>query len=104
LYAEFISQATGSLSNYAQVPDDIIYAIAFSPDGKLKATGAGPGRWRHRKARKVVVDSPRDFEEWLRNEGGEARKPPADASETARRIREGQKVFFKQACINCHAA
>lgn len=44
---------------------------------------------------RVVVDPPEVFQDWLENEA----KPAAgDAT-----VREGEALFLKQSCVNCHA-
>jgi cytochrome c oxidase subunit 2 len=43
---------------------------------------------------RVVVDSPRDFENWLANEA-KGQKPPPSEDRSAR-------AFFAQSCVNCH--
>jgi cytochrome c oxidase subunit 2 len=43
---------------------------------------------------RVVVDTPEDFDRWLKNE----QKDAVDSPET----REGKKVFLAQSCVNCH--
>ena len=47
---------------------------------------------------RVIVDPPDEFEKWLKHQKEDADKPPADDS----RAREGQAVFLKQSCVNCH--
>ena len=47
---------------------------------------------------RVVVDPPEEFEKWLAHENEGAAKAPDDASQ----LKEGQAVFLKQSCINCH--
>ena len=43
---------------------------------------------------RVVVDSPRDFDDWLENE----RKPAADDPDAG----AGRSAFLAQSCVNCH--
>jgi cytochrome c oxidase subunit 2 len=43
---------------------------------------------------RVVVDSPRDFENWLKNE----RKPAAEVPA----VKAGRSAFLAQSCISCH--
>jgi cytochrome c oxidase subunit II len=43
---------------------------------------------------RVVVDSPRDFDTWLENEG----KPAAEDAEAS----AGRSAFLGQSCVNCH--
>jgi cytochrome c oxidase subunit 2 len=43
---------------------------------------------------RVVVDSPGDFEEWLKNE----RMPAVDDSA----VKDGRAAFLAQSCVNCH--
>jgi cytochrome c oxidase subunit II len=52
---------------------------------------------------RVVASPAPEFEQWLLNEASEARSPPQDTSDDAQRVRAGQKLFFGQSCINCHA-
>jgi cytochrome c oxidase subunit 2 len=43
---------------------------------------------------RVIVDTPRDFQRWLDNQG---KLPAVDSA-----IREDRTVFLSQSCVNCH--
>jgi cytochrome c oxidase subunit II len=47
---------------------------------------------------RVVVDPPRDFESWLKNEKED--QAPKDGDPEA--VKSGRKVFLGQSCVNCH--
>ena len=47
---------------------------------------------------RVVVDPPDVFDKWLDHEKEDAAEPSGDDS----RAQEGEKVFLKQSCVNCH--
>ena len=47
---------------------------------------------------RVIVDPPDKFAKWLDHENEGAAQPPADDS----RAQEGERVFLKQSCVNCH--
>ncbi len=46
---------------------------------------------------RVVVDPPDEFAAWLDNQAKPAKPPDED-----RRAQEGQALFVKQSCVNCH--
>ncbi len=47
---------------------------------------------------RVVVDTPQDFDEWLKYEGSNAAAVPTDGE-----LYQPQKTFLSQSCVNCHA-
>jgi cytochrome c oxidase subunit 2 len=45
---------------------------------------------------RVNVDAPAAFEKWYKNEQTDARTP------VGKKVQDGQDLFFKQSCVNCH--
>jgi cytochrome c oxidase subunit 2 len=48
---------------------------------------------------RVYVDSPKKFDDWLKNEGADARPVPGESAA----VRRGRELFLGQSCSNCHA-